>query len=75
MKKDVAAAHFQCRSCPDSNYTVSVNASVCTLSRAELAAQINPRIISLERRPSKGGSYQCRGDLSDKSPCPCEESM
>lgn len=63
-------AHFQSRSCPDSNYT-----SVWTLRRAGLAAaQINPPQIPSGRWEG-GGSYQCRGDLSDKSPYRFEESM
>lgn len=40
--EDVAEAHLECRGCIDSNYTVSVNAPVCTLRRVSLAAQINP---------------------------------
>lgn len=30
-----------------------------------------PKISSESRARRGGGSYQCRGDLSDKSPCPC----
>lgn len=72
--EDVAAAYLECRGCPDSNYTVSVDAAVCTLRRVGLAAQINPQKIPPESRMG-GGSYQCSSDLSDKSCFPHEESV
>lgn len=70
VKKDAAAAH--CRSCPDSNYTASVDTSVCARRRAGLAAPINPRqkLLWEQGEQEGGGRINAEATFQTKAPVP-----